>query len=302
MLARAGAGSRSTGRSSGSAPSGPSAAAGRRPEVEGPRRLGVRRVAGLVVAAHPATGVWRRRPRSGPAASSWAASASGSVNGSSSDADGRRCRRACRGRRRPAGAMISRSRGRLAGSGSRAARATAAQVVGQPVEVVLAAADPVHDRHRRPAAERRMPGAGERHRGRPGVHVGGGGRVVAVQDLGREVARRAEQPAGVGELGVVGDPGQAEVDQDRRAALHQHVGRLHVAVQHADGVHARDALGQAARRTRCRSAPVIGPSSRHVVVQARARARSGSRRTASAPTGRRRRSRRPTGCGCARAS
>ena len=118
------------------------------------------------------------------------------------------------------------------------------QVVGQAGEVELAAPDPVHDRHRGAAAERRVPGAGVRHRRRPGVHVGGGGRVLAVQDLGRQVARRAEQPAGVGELRVVGDPRQAEVDEDRGASLHQHVGRLHVAVQHSDRVHRRDPLRQ----------------------------------------------------------
>ena len=101
------------------------------------------------------------------------------------------------------------------GSGSRAAATMPRSAPRQPVEVVLAAADPVHDRHRRAAAERRPAGAGVRDRRGPGVHVGGGGRVVAVQDLRGEVAGRAEQPAGVGEPRVVGDPGQPEVDEDR---------------------------------------------------------------------------------------
>ena len=93
------------------------------------------------------------------------------------------------------------------------------------------------------------------------------GRVVAVQDLGREVAGRAEQPAGAGQLRVVGDPGQAEVDQDRVAALHQHVRRLHVAVQHARPRAPSRAPRPGRGRTSCRSAPVIGPSSWTSVVQ-----------------------------------
>ena len=112
---------------------------------------------------------------------------------------------------------------------------------------MLAAAYAVHDRHRGAATEGRRRGGGVGHGGRPGVDVGGGGRVVAVEDLGGEVAGGAEQPPGVGELGVVGHPGQPEVDQDRGAALHQHVGRLDVAVQHPHRVHRRQALGQAGR-------------------------------------------------------
>jgi hypothetical protein len=110
---------------------------------------------------------------------------------------------------------------------------------------VLAPPDPVHDRHRRTAAERRPTGGGEGDRGRPRVHVGGGLRVLAVEDLGREVARRPEQPPRVRQLGVVGDPGQAEVDEDRRPPLHQHVGRLDVAVQDADRVDRRQPLREA---------------------------------------------------------
>ena len=112
-------------------------------------------------------------------------------------------------------------------------------------EVVLAAAHAVHDRHGRPAAERRAAGAGVGHRRGPGVHVGGGRGVVAVEDLGGEVARGAEQPAVHGDAGVLGDAGEAEVDQDRGAPLHDHVGRLDVAVQDADGVDGLDGLGEA---------------------------------------------------------
>ena len=119
-----------------------------------------------------------------------------------------------------------------------------AHLVREPVERVLPAAYPVHHRHRRAAAERRPAGAGEGHRRGPRVHVGGDRGVVAVQDLRCQVARCAEQPPGVGELRVVGHPGQPEVDEDRAAALHQHVGRLHVAVQHTLLVHAEERLAE----------------------------------------------------------
>ena len=115
----------------------------------------------------------------------------------------------------------------------------------QPGEVVLAAAYAIHDRHRRPPAERRATGGGEGDGRRPGVHVGGRRGVLAVQDLRGQVAGGAEQPAGVGQPGIVGDARQAEVDEDRRAALHQDVGGLDVAVQDADPVHRGEALGEA---------------------------------------------------------
>ena len=113
-------------------------------------------------------------------------------------------------------------------------------------QVVLAAAGPVHDRHRRSAPVRRTPGRAVRHRCGPGVDVRRSRRVVAVQDLGREITGRAEQPAGLGEPRVVGDAGEAEVDEDRRTALHQHVRRLDVAVEHVGLVDRGDALGEAA--------------------------------------------------------
>ncbi len=132
---------------------------------------------------------------------------------------------------------------------------------GYAGEVVLAAPDPVHDRHRRTLAVRRPAGRRERHGRRPGVHVGGDRRVVAVQDLRREVAGRAQQPAGLGQARVLGHPGEAEVDQHRRAPLHQHVGRLDVAVQHPDGVHRLQCLGQ-----RVREVEQVGPGDRALLV------------------------------------
>ncbi len=135
---------------------------------------------------------------------------------------------------------------------------------------MLATAYAVHDRYRRSTSEGRRPRAGEGDRRGPGVHVGGGGRVVAVEDLGSEVAGRAEQPAGVGQLGVVGHPREPEVDEDGGAALHQHVGRLHVPVQDALLVHGEQRLPQA------RGEPdevVTGdrPLLAHVVVEREAR-------------------------------
>ena len=124
-------------------------------------------------------------------------------------------------------------------------------------QVVLPAADPVHDRHRRTGPERRSAGRGEHHGRGPRVHVGGGGGVLAVEDLRREVAGGAEQPARVREPRVLGQPGQPEVDEHRRAALEQHVGRLDVAVQHADLVHRDDRLGQPGREV-----PEVGPGDR----------------------------------------
>ncbi len=121
---------------------------------------------------------------------------------------------------------------------------------GHRRQVVLAAPDAVHDRHRGAGAERRPPGRGEDHGGGPRVHVGGRRGVVAVEDLGGEVARRAEQPARVGQPRVLGEPGQPEVDEHRGPALEQHVRRLDVAVQHADPVHGDDRLGQAGREVR----------------------------------------------------
>ncbi len=116
------------------------------------------------------------------------------------------------------------------------------------VEPVLTSTDAVHDRHRRSGAEGRPAERGEGHGRRPGVHVGCRGGVVAVQQLGREVAGRAEQPAGVGEPGVVGDPRESEVDEDRRPALQQHVGGLHVAVEYAVLVNVPQALRERRRQ------------------------------------------------------
>src|SRR5690606_22258694 len=83
------------------------------------------------------------------------------------------------------------------------------------------------------------------HRGRPGVDVTGGGGVLAVEDLGGEVAGSAQQPARHGQSGVVGHPGEAEVDEDGTAPLHDHVGGLDVAVEHTDRVHRLQGFGEA---------------------------------------------------------
>nr|WP_238694445.1 hypothetical protein [Nocardioides daphniae] len=67
-----------------------------------------------------------------------------------------------------------------------------------------------------------------------------------MQDLGRQVAGGSEQPALRGELGVVGEAREPEVDEDGRTSLHQDVGGLDVAVHDADVVDRADRLGQAA--------------------------------------------------------
>ena len=135
---------------------------------------------------------------------------------------------------------------------------------------MLAASDAVHDRHRRAPPVGRPAGRREHHRGGPGVHVGGGARLVAVQDLRGEVARRAEQPPGLGQPWVLGDAGQAEVDQDRRASLHQDIGRLDVAVQDADAVHGLERLGERVGEVQ-EVAPLDGPLLLDVVVEREAR-------------------------------
>ncbi len=112
---------------------------------------------------------------------------------------------------------------------------------------MLAASDTVHDRHRGAATEGRRSGGCERHGGGPGVDVGGGGGVLAVEDLGSQVAGRTKEPTGDRQAGVVGEPGQAEVDEHRRAPLEQHVGGLDVAVQDTDGVHGEHGFGEAGR-------------------------------------------------------
>ena len=102
------------------------------------------------------------------------------------------------------------------------------------------------------------------------MHIGSRGGDLAVEDLRREVARRPEQPAGVGQFGIVGDAGEAEVDQNRRTTLHQHVGRLDVAVEYADRVDAREALGQAAGEPQ-QVAALDRAFLRHVVVKGQSR-------------------------------
>ena len=163
--------------------------------------------------------------------------------------------RAARRARRPA-------RGGRPGSGARQRSTSGSRSAGTPLRScsprrtrsMIAIAGP------RPKGGR--PVGGEHHGGGPRVHVGGGGGVVAVEDLRGEVARGAEQPAGRGEPRVLGQPGEPEVDEDRRAALEQHVGRLDVAVQHADGVHRDHRLGEAGGEPAAGRRPRSGPPPR----------------------------------------
>ena len=102
--------------------------------------------------------------------------------------------------------------------------------------------------------DRRVDGRAER------PQVGGWRRVLAADPLGRGEPRRAHHHAGLGELGVVGEGGDAEVGQHGPVvAADQHVARLDVPVHHPGGVrHAQRGkqlpghLGGAARRQRPR--------------------------------------------------
>ena len=69
------------------------------------------------------------------------------------------------------------------------------------------------------------------------MHVDLGARLVALDDLGGEVAGGADEHAGLGEPGGVDGLRDAEVDEDRLAVQDQHVAGLEVAVDHPDGVH-----------------------------------------------------------------
>ena len=105
-----------------------------------------------------------------------AASAKGTVNMSStSPADRGRARASRRGGWSEAAARQAAPRGVGPTGRVRVERGLdhAVQGVGHPGEVVLAAPDAVHDRHRRAPTERRIARRGVGDRGRPGVHVGG---------------------------------------------------------------------------------------------------------------------------------
>ena len=79
--------------------------------------------------------------------------------------------------------------------------------------------------------DRRVDGRAER------PQVGGWRRVLAADPLGRGEPRRAHHHAGLGELGVVGEGGDAEVGQHGPVvAADQHVARLDVPVHHPGGV------------------------------------------------------------------
>ena len=148
-----------------------------------------------VVGQHPRAGrpgLDAGRPQRGTGARpAWAAMASGIVNRSSGSSGGTS---RWTGWASASGLEQLAARGRAAGPAGRLGverrrPRTPAQRVGQAGEVVLTATDPVHDRHRGPAAEGRASGAGEGDRRGPRVHVGGRRRVVAVQDLGRAGSR-----------------------------------------------------------------------------------------------------------------
>jgi len=79
------------------------------------------------------------------------------------------------------------------------------------------------------------------------VDVGLRSRVVAVQDLRSEVSRCPEEPATVGQPGVVGQLREAEVDEDGVLPLHQDVRRLDVPVQDIDDMHRDEGLRQPTR-------------------------------------------------------
>ena len=115
---------------------------------------------------------------------------------------------------------------------------------GEAVQVGLPVDDPVEDRLEGAGAERRAAGGGERHRGSPRVHVGGGPARLPLDHLGREVAGRAHEHAGLGEPGGVGDLGDPEVDHDRLAIGDHDVARLEIAVHHASRVHRGQGQGQ----------------------------------------------------------
>ena len=115
---------------------------------------------------------------------------------------------------------------------------------GEAVQVRLPVDDPVEDRLEGPGAERRTAGGGERHRGSPRMHIRGGPARLPLDHLGREVAGRAHEHAGLGEPGGVGNLGYPEVDHDRLAIGDHDVARLEIAVHHASRVHRGQGQGQ----------------------------------------------------------
>ncbi len=77
-----------------------------------------------------------------------------------------------------------------------------------------------------------------------GPDVGAGVGVLAAQLLGRHVGDGADGAAGVGQAGLAGDLGQAEVgDADRAVGGEEDVGGLDVAVDDAAGVGSGEAVG-----------------------------------------------------------
>ncbi len=103
-------------------------------------------------------------------------------------------------------------------------------------EVALAVADPAEHDLEPAAAEGRAAGRREGDRRGPAPPVGRLVDRAAGEDLRGEVAGGAHDEPGAREPDVVGDVGDAEVDEDRVAVEEQDVARLEVAVHDADRV------------------------------------------------------------------
>jgi hypothetical protein len=122
-----------------------------------------------------------------------------------------------------------------------------------PVHVDLAVEDPEEDDLERTRSVGRAPGRGEGDGAAPGVHVGGRAQIRALDDLRGQVTGRADERAGLGQLGPVHGVRDAEVDDDRLAVGDDHVAGLEVAVDHLHRVdvldrpgHTGDEAGQSA--------------------------------------------------------
>ena len=140
------------------------------------------------------------------------------------------------GRGPPGGVGIERAAQRLRGEGARSR------------EVHLAGAYPAEDGLERADAERRTARDGERERGCPAPPVPGGGRLRAVEQLGREVARGTHDEPVRREPGVGGRLRDPEVDQHGAVLGEEDVGRLDVAVDESRRVdgpqRSRELLGE----------------------------------------------------------
>ncbi|MCQ0020638.1 hypothetical protein LUX39_49110 [Actinomadura madurae] len=95
-----------------------------------------------------------------------------------------------------------------------------------------------------PCPERAGAGHREHQHGAEGEDVAGGGDLVGHELLGGDETGRADDHAGLGELGGLGRPRDPEVDHARAVRRQQHVRRLEVAVHHTRRVHALQRLRQ----------------------------------------------------------